>query len=97
MKIPDNVKIGGIVYTVEFVEEIEDDIHGSEFIGKVIFRKNKIKILNSYSIERKFRTLLHEVIHIIDEDLKIGFEENGICRLEAGLFQVLKDNNLLKD
>ncbi len=97
MKIPTEIKIGGIIYDVEFVDAIEDDIHKPEFIGRVLFTDNKIKILNSYKKERQFRTLLHEIIHILDEDLKIGFEENEICRLEAGLFQVLKDNNFLKD
>lgn len=97
MKIPKEVKISGIIYDIELVDIIEDDIHNAEFMGRVIFKKNKIKILKSYSIEKQFRTLLHEIIHILDEDLKIGFEENGICRLEAGLFQVLKDNNMIKD
>jgi len=97
MKIPSEIKIGGIIYSIELIDEKEDDIHTTEFIGRVIFKDNKIKILNSYKPERQFRTLLHEIIHILDEDLKIGFEENGICRLETGLYQVLKDNNLIKD
>lgn len=97
MKLPDKVKIGGIIYDIELVDEIEDYIHNTEFCGRIIFKKNKIRILKSYTFDRQFRTLLHEIIHALDEDLKIGFEENGICRLEAGLYQVLKDNNLLKD
>jgi hypothetical protein len=97
MKLPDKVKIGAIIYDIEFVDEVKDDIHCVEFVGRVLYRENKIKILNSYSVEKQFRALLHEIIHILDEDLKIGFEENDICRLEAGLYQVLKDNNLLKD
>ena len=97
MKIPKDIKIGGIVYDIEFVNEINDDIHNAEYSGRVIYKNSKIKILGSYPVERQFRTLLHEIIHIIDEDLKIGFEENAICRLEAGLFGVLKDNNLLKE
>lgn len=97
MKIPNEIKIGGIEYKVELIDENIDDIHNAEFIGRVLFKEQKIKILNSYPVEKKFKTLLHEIIHILSEDLKIGIEEENICRLEAGLFQVLKDNKLLKE
>jgi len=97
MKIPGEIKIGGIIYTIELIDEVIDDMHNAEFTGRVIFKENKIKILKSYPVERQFRTLLHEIMHIIDEDLKIGFEENAICRLEVGLYSVLKENNLLKE
>ncbi len=97
MKIPDKIKIGGIEYKIEFINEIKDDIHNSEFIGRVIYRENKILILDSYQTERQFRVMLHEIIHVLDEDYKLGISEENLCRLEAGLYQVLKDNKLLKD
>ena len=97
MKIPDKIKIGGIEYKIEFIDEIKDDIHTSEYIVRVLFREQKIKILNSYPIEKKFRVMLHEIIHVLDEDYKMEINEENLCRLEAGLYQVLNDNNLLKD
>lgn len=97
MKIPDKIKIGGIEYKIEFTKEIDDSIHKSEYIGRVLFRKNKILILDSYPIEKKFRVMLHEIIHVLDEDFKMEMSEENLCRLEAGLYQVLKDNKLLKD
>ena len=97
MKIPDKIKIGGIEYKIEFIDEIKDNIHTSEYIGRVLFREQKIKILNSYPIEKKFRVMLHEIIHVLDEDYKMEINEENLCRLEAGLYQVLKDNDLLKD
>jgi len=98
MKIPDKIKIGGIDWKIELIKEATDDINDkASYMGRVLFKKHKILILNSYPIERQFKTLLHEIIHVLDEDLKIGFEENDICRLEVGLYQVLKDNKLLKE
>lgn len=98
MKIPDKIKIGGIEWKVELVKEALDDINESAtYVGRAVFKENKILLLNSYPVEKQFRTLLHEIIHVLDDDLKIGFEENAICRLEAGLYQVLKDNRLLKE
>ena len=97
MKIPDNIRVNGTDYLIDLVEDVKDDIHGADYIARVLFKENKIRILNSYKIERKFRALLHEVIHIIDEDIKVGLEEEQICRLEAGLYQVLRDNDFLKE
>lgn len=98
MKIPNSIRIGGIDYKVEIISEATDGINNeADYCGRVIFKEHKILILDSYPIEKQFKTLLHEIIHVLDEDLKIGFEENNICRLEAGLYQVLKDNKLLKE
>ena len=93
MKIPKKVKVNGIYFKIEFVKEALDDINDhATYIGRVLFKEHKILLLNSYTPERQFRTLLHEIIHIIDDDIKIGLEEDDICRLEVGLYQVLKDN-----
>ena len=97
MRIPKTIKIGGIEYSIELVEEAKDEVNGAEYIGRVLFKENKIKILSSYSEEKQYRTLLHEIIHVLDEDLKVGLEEKDICRLEVGLYQVLNDNKLLKE
>lgn len=91
------IKISGIDYEVEFVEEIRDDIHEVEYRGRTLYKENKLLILDSYSTEDKFRTLLHEVIHVLDNDFKLEMEENTIRRLTVGLYQVLRDNDLLKD
>ena len=97
MKIPDKIKINGVEYGIEFVEAVEDDIHEVEFTGRVLFRENKIKISNSYKTDSKFRTLLHEIIHILDYDYKMELPEETIRRLASGLYGTLKDNNLLKE
>jgi Zn-dependent peptidase ImmA (M78 family) len=37
-------------------------------------------------------TLLHEVIHVIDRDLELKFDEDQVHRLACGLYQTLKEN-----
>jgi hypothetical protein len=37
-------------------------------------------------------TLLHEIVHCIDDYLDIGLSEDQVCGLAQGLFQVLEDN-----
>jgi len=97
MGIPDKIKITGVDYKIELVDEIEDDIHESQFRARVLFKENKIKILNSYSCQDKFRTLLHEIIHILDDNFKLELEESTIQRLASGLYGVLKDNQFLHE
>jgi len=97
LKIPDKVKVAGIEYKVEICKDYTDEMNEAEFRGKVFFKENKIKLLNSYSIDEKMRTLIHEVLHIIDDNSKIDMSEETIRRVSCGLYQVLKDNKLLRE
>ena len=97
MKIPDKIKISGIDYKIEIAKDYTDDMNEAENRGRVVFRKGVIRILESYFPESKSRTLLHEIIHILDDDLDLDLTEQTIRRLTSGLYQVLKDNSLLKE
>ena len=39
-------------------------------------------------------TLLHEIIHLVGETHELNLSEQTVLVLEAGLFHILKDNNL---
>jgi hypothetical protein len=97
MKIPKEVKVSGIIYSVNVLKDMSNDLNGADYRGKVLFKENKILILDSYGSDDKFRTLLHEMIHIIDDDYNLDFKEETIRRMTTGLYQILKDNNFLKD
>ena len=97
MIIPDKIKVSGVWYKIEIAKDTSDDMNEAQNRGKVVFGKGIIKILDSYFPESKNRTLLHEIIHILDDDFKLEFPEETIRRLAAGLYGVLKDNGLLKD
>ena len=97
MKIPKKVKVNGIVYDIKLVTNREDEIHEVKYYGSVNFDKNLITLYSDRKDENIFRTLMHEIIHIINEDLKMGLIEDNIRRLATGLYQSLKENNLLKE
>lgn len=97
MKIPKKLNIGGIEYKIKIVKDNSDGMHEAQYRGKVRFSEDEVDILESYSNESKFRTLLHEIIHILDDNYKLELNEEIIARLASGLYQVLKDNKLLKD
>lgn len=102
MKIPEQIKVGGHTYKVvrnyKFKERV--DIHGQcdhcfqeirlgEEDGGGKFSKSKIE-----------EVFMHELFHCVDEVYNSGNlskEDETITRLAQGLYQVLKDSNLLRE
>jgi hypothetical protein len=82
MKIPDKVKVGGIVWKVEMVSELK------EVNGYLDFATGIIKIDKRMPEDIKKLTLLHEIIHSINCE----FEEKETQYISSILYQVLKDN-----
>lgn len=88
MKIPTKLKIGGHKYKVEFTDD--DNMDGAN--GEQDRHKNRIRICKTDPITQQEETLIHEIIHAVNGGLK----EEIVDSLAVSLYQVLKDNNLLK-
>lgn len=91
MEIPKTVKIAGIIYKVEEVEDLAA-IQG--IIGRLLEDKAIISLEKSLSKERKEQVFVHEVLHGIFREA--GFDsqdEDLINRVAIVLHQVLKDND----
>lgn len=88
MKIPKTLKIGGHIYEIEFVdgEKINNDC------GEQNRARNTIKLRKDLPQSQLEETLIHEVIHALNGGLK----EEMVDGMAMGIYQVLKDNNLLK-
>lgn len=78
-----NLKIGGIVYKVLFVPELEG-------CGELDRGSNEVKILSTLSKEQQSVTLWHEILHAINGELGEQVTES----LAQQLYQFFKDNNL---
>lgn len=76
------MKILGKTYTVKMLPSKSMD--GS--LGCAHVSTQEIKISTEQSAESKKDTLLHEIVHVIDIELKIGLTEEDVCRLAVGLF-----------
>ena len=94
MKIPNKIKILGYDYEVIFRNRGNDD--GSDNAGTHSSRSQKIWIDSDQSQQQQESTFLHEILEALNYALQLEITHKGICSLEAGLYQVLKDNNLLK-
>ncbi len=100
MKIPKQIKIGGLLFEIKESEEIANQ---SNVWGSTHFKKQKIFLDPSENQQKKEHTLLHEIIHVclwssgigdrlrrLDKDL----EEDLCSSLDSQFYQVLKDNKL---
>ena len=88
MKIPKSLKIGGQIVEVRLVSG--DELDGDS--GATLFDKNLIKVSKDIPQTQKEETLFHEIIHMINNEL----HEVEVEFLAHDLYQVLKDNKLLK-
>jgi hypothetical protein len=98
MKIPRKLNISGQTVKITQKSYINKDLKNQ--IGKAIFTSNSIelsrKCLGDHVDEQYMAcTLLHEVIHHLDDKLGIGLKEAQVDRLAVGIYQVLKDNKLV--
>lgn len=101
MKIPNKIKIGGFIWSIEQSEKVANE--GNAF-GSTHMRKQRIFIEPSENQQKKEHTLIHEIMHAIwwQSGLIERFketknaEEEVIQAMAHGMYQVLKDNNLLK-
>jgi len=89
VKILDKVKVLGHDYKILMVDLNETDQFGTMNQNTLIIRLNKNKAQSQIN-----ETLLHEIIEALNHDLEIGLEHRQISAIEAGLYQVLKDNKL---
>ena len=94
MKITSQLKIGGHIYKVVLRDREKDD--GIENIGTHNARHLKIWVDKKLSQSQKEATILHEIIEAINYGNQIGLKHEQISTLEHNLYQVLKDNGLLK-
>jgi len=88
MKIPQTLKIGGHIVKVLLVDT--EDINNN--CGEQNAARNIIKIRKDMPQTQIESTLIHEIIHHCNTSLK----EDIVGSLSEQLYQVLKDNSLLK-
>lgn len=88
-KIPNSLKILGHDFKVIMLDDNETSNYGSMNPNTNTIRVNKNKTQSQIE-----STFLHEIIEAINQSLEINLEHRQITALEAGLYQVLKDNKL---
>jgi len=91
MKIPSKLKIGGHIVKVDCRQKLDG------LNGKAVMETNTIHICKSIAQSQKESTLIHEILHFLNSTLGESAMGHSVQdSLSEQLYQVLKDNNLLK-
>jgi hypothetical protein len=78
----DKITILGKVYNVQYLPD--DMMQG--YTGTAKRTRQQINIAINQGNDSMHETLLHEVIHIIDGELKLELSEETIARLAVGIY-----------
>lgn len=98
MKIPNKVKINGIDYEVKKIKIGEvPPLMKNHADGQTSYSECIIYLDNELNEQRMFQIFLHEIIHTIEWANNLDSSEDYIQSMSSGLYQVLKDNKLLKE
>lgn len=91
---PKSIKIGGLVYKVEQVEDLARLEMEEDLAGMIYYRDAEIKIDKDLPTQIASHTLIHETTHgILLEAGYTEHEEEMADRIGKVLYQVLIDND----
>lgn len=89
-KLPKKLRILGRDVSVSLVAK--GPMLASSEYGEADLDSGEIRIGDWLCESHARSTLLHEIVHFIDDDLELGMTEEQVGGLAQGLFQVLRDN-----
>ncbi len=90
MKILKKIKVLYKEYTVEETVNLHDN--GGDLYGQIHYLPEKILLNTDASEEQRKATLLHEIMHALDEIYNIGLEEEQVDKLGNAIYMLQKDN-----
>ena len=92
MKIPKKIMICGHTYTIEVKKE--PSVDGEVVFGACYQKEQKIILSEGMCEERCKEVLLHECLHAIDEELRLGLGEQVVNVLGLMLKDLIVNNKL---
>lgn len=90
MLIPEKVKILYKEYEIEQQKNIHNE--GGDLYGQIQYLSEKILLNADSSEEQKKATLIHEIIHALDDMYNIGLKEKDIEKLGNAVYMLIRDN-----
>jgi Zn-dependent peptidase ImmA (M78 family) len=90
MHIPSEISVMGQTVTIRMLSDA--DMAGNCGLSQAY--SNSIKINNSLPPDKQGHTFLHELLHQMDDMLKLKMKHDTIDVLSMAMYQVLKENNI---
>lgn len=85
---PKRIRILGKRFTVSYPEAVEGDL-----VGECDTDSQTIAVQDKLPLESEQDTLIHEVLHAIDEMVDSKLRESQVKRLATGLLAILREND----
>jgi uncharacterized protein with PIN domain len=84
-------KIAGVFYTVAWCSRIQDkdDLGYCDTEARILFMKD------GELIEETFKTLIHELLHAMDDTYKIKLSHTQVRKLELAIAEFLIQNKIV--
>lgn len=81
-----SLNILGKAFRIDWKDELEGAL------GETLTHRQLIRMQKGTPADTERETLLHEVIHAVDESLSLQLTEHQVHALACGLYAVLRDN-----
>ena len=89
MKIPEKIRVGGHIYTIEYSKDLVRD---DNRLGQVCWQKMLVLLEENQAWSSLVVSFLHETLHLIDKHYNNkALTEDEVDSIAEGLFQVLSD------
>jgi len=89
---PNKVNIFGREYNITIKEQLDGSTDREETLGQCLNDTLSIEIKGGQHPLLEVDTLLHEIIHALDEVMQTRMTERQVCCMATGLVGVLKTN-----
>jgi hypothetical protein len=87
-KAPKRVKVIGKTYSIDYMDKVDEE----DNLGEHDITTQKIKIRKEQHFEALRDTVMHEVMHAIDEQMSLKLKESQVHALASGLLQLIREN-----
>jgi hypothetical protein len=95
LRIPKKIKAFGREYAVvrdtHFADKVECWGYLDLLTDEILMKKRST---DAFTMTREKQVFMHELIHIIDDNLKLGLDEPQTQRLAVGIVTIIIDNRL---
>lgn len=91
MKRPSRIRILGKRFEVSYIAPGEPPLMESD-MGEIDCDKQTIAVSDGLPLENEQDTVLHEVLHGVENAMGLDLDEAAIRSLATGLLAVIKDN-----
>ena len=91
MIIPESVSILFKKYTISHEKHMRNE-NGDQLYGQIDYMEQTITLNEAAGAEQQEATLVHEIIHGLDEMYDIGLKEKQVEKLGNAFYMLIRDN-----